>query len=269
MKPLGYLLHLIARVFERVGLLLYRAGTAVHNLLPVFLPPHESTALLSRYYKHTYYSDESIGDRKSLETVGFELGSWEADLCNRYDISSGRILVLGCGWGREAIAMAGRKVQVVGLDLHAGVLSIGRRVATERKLPARFVRGDFLAAPFKPGSFDYVLLSGTMYSAIPGRETRQGWLKQVRALCQPEGLIMLSFQIDTRADGRLDRLTNRLRAALQKLPGTNAHYQAGDVCQCGHFFHLFQDETELKAEVAGAGAHVKELNWPHQYVIVE
>lgn len=268
MKPLGSLLHLIARALERVGLLLYRLGNAFHNLLPVFLSSHESSALLSRYYRNTYYSEESLGDGKSLETVGFELESWEVDVCNRYGLSSGRMLVLGCGWGREAIMLAERQVQVVGLDLHPGVLSIGSRVAAERKVPARFMRGDFLAPPCKPGSFECILLSGTMYSAIPGRETRQEWLNRVRGLCKPNGLIILSFQIDTRADGRLDKLTGRLRAALVTLPGTNPSYQKGDVCQGGHFFHLFHDETELKAEFDGAGAHVKELNWPHQYAVV-
>ncbi len=268
MKLMGYLFHLIARVFERVGLLIYRVGNAFHNLLPVLFPPHESSALLSRYYKHTYYPQESLGDGKSLGTVAFELESWEVDVCNRYGISSGQMLVLGCGWGREAIAMAERNVQVVGLDLHPQVLSIANRVACERKVPAQFMRGDFLAPPCKPGSFDYVLLSGTMYSAIPGRETRQGWLNRVRGLCRSEGLIMLSFQIDARPDGRLDRLTDRLRAALVKLPGTNSCYQKGDVCQGGHFFHLFQDETELKAEFDGAGARIKELNWPHQYAVL-
>lgn len=268
LKPLGYLFRLIARVFERVGLLLYRVGNAFHNLLPVFLPPHESTALLNRYYKNTYYSAESLGDPKSLESVGFELESWEVDVCKRYGLSSGRMLVLGCGWGREAIMIAERKVHVVGLDLHPGVLSIGSRVAAERRVPARFMRGDFLAPPCKPGSFECILLSGTMYSAIPGRETRQQWLNRVRGLCKPNGLIILSFQIDMRSDGRLDRLTERLRAALARLPGTNPSYQQGDVCQGGHFFHLFRDETELKAEFDGAGAHVKELNWLHQYAVV-
>lgn len=265
---LGSLCHVIARVLERAGLLVYRLGHAVHNLLPVFLPPGASSALLGRYYRHTYYSEESLGDPGSLETVGFELETWEVDVCHRYGLSSGRMLVLGCGWGREAIGIAEQNVRVSGLDLHPGVLSIANRVAGERKIPARFLRGDFLAPPFKPGSFDYVLLSGTMYSAIPGRETRQGWLNLVRGLCKPGGLIILSFQIDRRSDGRLDRLTDRLRAALLKLPGANPHYQKGDVCQGGHFFHLFQDETELKAEFDGGGAHVKELNWPRHYAVL-
>ncbi len=267
LKPLGYLFRLIARVFERVGLLLYRVGNAFHNLLPVFLPPHESTALLNRYYKNTYYSAESLGDPKSLESVGFELESWEVDVCKRYGLSSGRMLVLGCGWGREAIGLAEREVQVVELDLHPGVLSVANRVAAERKLPAQFMLGDFLAPPCKPGSFQYILLSGTMYSAIPGRESRQAWLHHVRGLCKPKGLIIVSFQIENRPDGRLHRLTERLRAALVKLPGSNSHYQRGDVCQGGHFFHLFQDEAELKAELHGAGAHVKELNWLRQYAV--
>lgn len=268
MKPLGYLFHLIARVCERVGLLLYRVGNAFHNLLPVFLPSRESSALLGRYYTHTYYSKESLGDQHSLESVGFELEGWEVDVCQRYSISSGRMLVLGCGWGREAIGIAERQVPVVGLDLHPGVLSIGKRVATERKVPAAFIRGDFLAPPLKPVSCDHVLLSGTMYSAIPGRETRQQWLKGIRALCKPDGLIILSFQIDTRPDGWMDRLTDRVRALLLTLPGTNPQYQQGDVCQGGHFFHLFQDETELKAEFDGVGAHVKELSWPQRYAVL-
>lgn len=268
MKPVGSLCHLIARALERVGLLLYRLGTAFHNLLPVLLTPRDSSALLSRYYASTYYSAESLDGPNSPETLGFELESWEIEACNRYGLVCGRMLVLGCGWGREAIGIAERGGQVIGLDRHPGVLRLASRAAAERNVPARFLRGDFLALPCKPASFDTVLLSGTMYSAIPGRETRQGWLQQMRGLCKPDGLIILSFQTDSRPDGRLDRLAERLGAVLLKLPGTNPQYQKGDVCQGGHFFHLFRDETELKAEFDGAGAHLKELNWPRQYAIL-
>lgn len=55
-----------------------------------------------------------------------------------------------CGFGSMSLPIAARGVQVLGVDLCAKYITEATRVATERKLPCRFVQGDafqFSASP--------------------------------------------------------------------------------------------------------------------------
>lgn len=267
MTLLGTLVHLLARIFTSVGYLFHRLGNLFHALLPVMFSPRQLTDLLNKYYVHSYYSPNNI-EAQTLDPRAFELDAWEADVCNRYGIDSGRILVLGCGWGREAIAIARRKVGVVGVDLNHDVLKVPRRIAKTHGYLADFHQASFLSLPYTPASFNFAIFSGTMYSAIPTRRGRQVLLNDLGRLVKPDGPIILSYQIQHQSASRLDRLSARLNAWLLQLPGANHQYQLGDVCLGSHFFHLFQDETELQRELEGAGATIRELNWMGQYAVV-
>lgn len=266
-KLLATAIEVSAETLERAGLLLYRMGAVLHDVLAALRSPADTAAAVRRYYQHTYYSPDS-STPNVVRAIGYELERWEVDVCARYGVDRGRLLVLGCGWGREAIVLAERGAAVVGLDFHSGVLALARGAAEERKVPARFVRGDFLSLPCRASSFDYILMAGTMYSAIAGRAARRAWLRQLGQLVKPGGLVILSFQPAHGSGGRLDRLAGKLKRRLAGLSGANSSYQDGDVYRRGHFFHLFQEEVELKQEFQEAGAVVRELCWPGQYAIL-
>ena len=77
-----------------------------------------------------------------------------------------RILDVGTGAGDLASVMArrardrGRRVHVVGLDLHAATLAVAReRVGAG----VRLVRGDGLRLPFRTGAFDVVHMGMTLH----------------------------------------------------------------------------------------------------------
>lgn len=63
-----------------------------------------------------------------------------------------RLLDVGCGTGRHAREFAGRGVDVVGVDLSAGLLA-----CADRRLPGRWVRADASSLPFPARSFDAAL----------------------------------------------------------------------------------------------------------------
>ena len=52
----------------------------------------------------------------STHLGNFDLSEEEATVLNRFGPRSGNALVLGCGWGREAIVLAKRGWQVVGIE---------------------------------------------------------------------------------------------------------------------------------------------------------
>ncbi len=268
MTFLSLCVHRLAGALESAGAALHRLGNLLHGCLPALCPPTHLDALLSRYYADSYYGTIWVDDGQ-LDAAGvLKLEGWEADVCARYGIDAGRVLVLGCGWGREAIALAERKAETVGIDRHAGVLRTARRLARERRVRAQFVQADFLAAPHRADSFDAALLFGTMYSAVAGRARRQSWLRAICRVLRPHGLVVLTFQKHHGSRSRMERLFANINRSLLRLPGANAQYQPGDVCLGGHFFHLFQEEQELRGELEGAGAVVRELNWSQQYAVI-
>jgi ubiquinone/menaquinone biosynthesis C-methylase UbiE len=72
--------------------------------------------------------------------------------------SRARVLDLGCGHGRYALAFAERGAEVVGIDSAAALLQQARRLGVELRLPAQWVRGDIRRLPVRPQSCDGVVL---------------------------------------------------------------------------------------------------------------
>jgi ubiquinone/menaquinone biosynthesis C-methylase UbiE len=71
-----------------------------------------------------------------------------------------RVLDVGSGAGRTPVLLAkDYGVQVVGVDLHPGMVSVATRLARQEKLEGkvRFRQGDAQALPFEDNSFDAVI----------------------------------------------------------------------------------------------------------------
>jgi 2-polyprenyl-3-methyl-5-hydroxy-6-metoxy-1,4-benzoquinol methylase len=79
------------------------------------------------------------------------------------DLSGRRVLDIGCGPGRYAVALAERGAEVVGVDISETMLSLARGHARERGVAGacRFVRHDF--AVYEPDEvFDVGLMLGVL-----------------------------------------------------------------------------------------------------------
>jgi ubiquinone/menaquinone biosynthesis C-methylase UbiE len=183
----------------------------------------------------------------------------------------GLMLIMGCGRGREAIAIARRGISVVGVDSNRAAVQTAQRLAKISGVPARFHLADYLVLPYVSLVFDYAILSATMYSVIPGMAQRQAWLNDLCRVLKPEGLLILSFAEEHWGNqrSRLGRLLVRLTTILARLPGGNHGYQVGDTCGHGHFMHTFQDEEEIRRELDGAGALIRELDWTRGFAVVD
>ena len=72
--------------------------------------------------------------------------------------SGGRVLDLGCGFGRHSLAMAEAGLDVTGLDLSADLLARAGTLEGGEALAGRLVRGDMRALPFAAAGFDAVVL---------------------------------------------------------------------------------------------------------------
>jgi ubiquinone/menaquinone biosynthesis C-methylase UbiE len=266
---LGHLARRLAKALQQVGSYFSHLGNFLEGLLPALLSPAELSRLTREQYLPDYASKHfDTIDLTTLYPDEETLDAWEREVLERYGLRTGRMLVMGAGTGREAIGIARRGLSVVGIDSSFAALRIARRLAESRGASVRLHQGDYLSLPYAAGSFDYALLSTTMYSAIPGRAGRQAWLQDLARILTPGGLVMLSFLPERNTPGRARALCRRLNRVLVKLPGANRAYQTGDDCAMVHFLHAFQDETELRKELESAGALIRELDWPRGFAVL-
>jgi ubiquinone/menaquinone biosynthesis C-methylase UbiE len=242
-----------------------RLASFLCGFIPVLSPPDQISARVRTHYHSTY---AEIARRADLNwKKDCRLEPIETEIFDRHRIHSGKMLVLGSGWGREAIAIAQRGVEVVGMDTDFTAVRTARELAKAAGVSARFHQADFLELPYASSSFDFALMSHNMYSAIPGSSRRQAWLADLDRLLKPNGLVMLSFLPEQLPVPRLRRLSTSLNATLAKLPGTNRDYQPGDDCVGEHFIHWFEDMDEIRKELDGAGVTILEINWEGMAVV--
>lgn len=237
----------------------------LYGILPALLPPERLRTLMRRFYDRSY---EQAGSHIPLTAYSWSLEPWEERVVTQHLPLPATALILGSGLGRESLALARRGYHVLGLDIARGGLVVSARRATELILPVTFVQADFLTLPVRSASVTYILLSGVMYSAVPGRERRQAWLRSLRDCLTPDGKIVLNFVIAREPETALTRMIQACTRFIIRWPGSNRAYQNGDTCTNGHFMHIFSDEEELRTEIAEAGITLTELNWPDGYAVL-
>jgi ubiquinone/menaquinone biosynthesis C-methylase UbiE len=243
----------------------FRTQQLLTGILPALLPPNELTRLIRNHYDHNY---QDVAARHPETYYKWTLESWEEDVLACHKMTSGTILVLGAGVGRESIALAQRGFVVVGLDINRESLCVASQQAMKKGLQLLFTQADFLAIPIGLGRVDYVFMSGIMYSSIPGRQQRQAWIRSLRACMNEQGLVVLNFLIGREIETRTHRLIHRLNRWLTSLPGANRSYQLGDTFFQSHFLHAFVDEEEIRAELREAGATVNQLHWQEGFAVL-
>ena len=96
----------------------------------------------------------------------------------------GRVLDVGCGAGRHALALARQGYEVVGIDPSPGAID----VATARGVTA--FRGSIEAPPPGIGEFDTVLLLGNNLGLLGGTHLAGDVLGQLAALVRPGGRLI-------------------------------------------------------------------------------
>ena len=265
MRILGLLIIYLSRMCARVGGLLFKFTEILNSLLPSLMPAEELTRLIRVHYESMY---RNAAAQYSSEVLEWGLEPWEEEVVVQHKILSGTTIVLGAGVGRESIALAQRGLRVIGLDINHDALSLAARTARAKSADVAFIQGSFLALPIVTGQMDYLVLSGIMYSSVPGRRARQAWLRNLSTLLRAGGVAMVSFLIDRTRKSDLSRLTYRLSSWLAGLPGANAAYQPGDQLSSGHFLHAFLTEEELRSEMTETGATIVQLNWERQFAVL-
>jgi methyl halide transferase len=112
----------------------------------------------------------------------------------------GKIAVLGCGKGQDALLFSTAGFEVMGFDFAPSAIDHASKLAQARALNAQFLQRDIfdLAAEF-PQGFDYIL-EHTCFCAIDPT-LRSSYVQLVKKLLRPQGQLIALFYTHQRSGG--------------------------------------------------------------------
>jgi ubiquinone/menaquinone biosynthesis C-methylase UbiE len=136
-----------------------------------------------RHYSYEVYADPAMAERFDAMRFSGPIGRLIADTQERQiaaflaPLEGRRILDVGTGTGRAAIALAKRGAVVTGVDASAEMLQVAERRARDAGVTVTFIRGDAHGLDFADRSFDAVVCLRVLMHT-------PDWRASLRELCR-------------------------------------------------------------------------------------
>jgi SAM-dependent methyltransferase len=133
----------------------------------------------------------------------------------------GRVLVAGCGAGRETLALEAMGFEAVGVDFSTRMIERALAERRRRGSRASFVAADLREHVEASGSLAGIVFTYDVYSFIPGSAQRIALLRRMRDWLVPGGALFLSAR---RADAPRERAVLGLQWAARTLRGQRGEW---------------------------------------------
>lgn len=138
---------------------------------------------MSRHYSYEVYADPALAERFDTMRFSGPIGRLIAETQERQiaaflaPLEGRRVLDVGTGTGRAAIALARRGATVTGVDASAEMLAVAERRAREAGVAVAFRQGDAHGLDFPDRSFDAVVCLRVLMHT-------PDWRASLRELCR-------------------------------------------------------------------------------------
>jgi len=184
---------------------------------------------------------------------------WEEACLGRFMISGAKVLLIGCGSGRDLLALVERGCEVTGLDASGEGVRIAERLLSARGLSAKLICGFFESTPL-PHRFDVVIFSYYCYAAIPMTSRRVAALEKAAAQLNAAGHVVVSHAAGVQRPRSVLVHAGRIAGALTR---SDWRVESGDLLSADSrdrppslsFTHAFE-HGELEREAAAANLRV-------------
>jgi SAM-dependent methyltransferase len=204
--------------------------------------------------RHMGENWRQYGATQTEADIAAGLFHWEQDFYRRFLRPGERVLVVGCGSGRDLLPLLEQGYLAEGLEPVAACADLARERVARRGLAAPVYTADITTAAL-PGRFDAVIFSWLCYSYIPGRARRTATLRRVRDHLAGDGRVLISYVLaqppPRRLPWRLARLASWLSRADWR-PEYGDVFIARPDTRCVHFEHQFRP-AEIEEEARAAG----------------
>jgi hypothetical protein len=200
-----------------------------------------------RALDEAYYDSEDVYRTADWNERG--LFEWERRLVDEHFDRGGRVVVLGCGGGREVLALVEAGFDAVGYEPHPALAAYANDLLAANGHPGRVhdaPRGEL--PPAAPAA-DGLIVGWGAYSLVRGRAARVRVLAGARERLRAGAPILLSC-FEASRHGRELRAVRGIANALRR-PRGREPVELGDTL-APNLVHVFT-ATELAGEVAAAG----------------
>jgi SAM-dependent methyltransferase len=241
-------LYHCGRAFERAATLWFHAAAGALRL-------GDLRATIEREW-------DDAGGSESDNYIASGLMGWERDFYLRFLKPDDRVLVIGCGTGRDLLALLQLGYRAEGLDVAPRCTATAGRLLQERGFHTPIYTGAIETFDL-PGHFDAFIFSWFCYSYIPQSENRIRLLRKLRDHLNPGGRILVSYNPGTMAPRRLPiRLTQLVawlcRSDWRPEYGDHLSIQGSHILHYEHQFTL--EKFEEEARTAGLTVAFHERN---------
>jgi SAM-dependent methyltransferase len=197
------------------------------------------------------------GFSNELEHVDAGLEIWEKRLFDAALRPGDRVLLVGCGTGRDLLALASLGFAVDGIDPSPDAIAAARGHLARHGLSAGLAVG-FIEQAALPDSYDAIVFSNCCYSYVQGARVRIETLGQLAARLKPSGRLAISYTGQRQPSGWpaiLATATGGISRAdwrAERGDSFTRSYLAANVLKYEHVFA----PGEVAKEAAAAGLRV-------------
>lgn len=197
-----------------------------------------------RLSRRSYDKESEVWKKTPVQLVPSEEAFVEAS-----GFKEGAVLSVGCGGGREAIALAREGFTVTAVDHVPAMVEATQANAKSAGVVLRVQYAE-VTQSFQPdGKFSLILLANCFYSCIPHRRLRIQLLRRLRSAATADGWCYIHFV----CSAQRDRLPKRWRR-LQRMFGSESGLDLSD----GVFEKEFLGTEEAEEEVRSAGWEIRQ-----------
>lgn len=233
-------------LLRRTSLALHFAGHMLEQLAAAVLTAEDVKAARD---------DEWTTFNRGVDAVDWGLFPWEQTVYDRCIGDRDRVLVVGCGSGRDLVALAKRGLEVSGLEPVPQLAAEARSHVARHGLSASITVGEIEDAELTR-DFDVYVFSYFCYTYIRSIEARTRALRRIRQHLAPGGRVLISSPPPRRVcrfHTSLPRLVNRLaHCGWRTEPGDVFVFASRERLDYAHTFA----PGELDREAASAGFRV-------------
>ena len=230
---------------------LLQLGAFIQSMPVVVMRPDD----LVEFSRQGYARPHDVEGWAEDALIDSGLGADELDLLSAVPETTGDLLLLGVGGGREAIPLARMGFQVTGVDFVPAMVERARENAARRGVCIEGLVQEISRLDVAAGAYDVVWLSRAMYSCVPTRPRRVGMVRRIAHSLKPGGFFLCQFHWDPRM-----RLTRKGRLMRRLIAGGtlgNLAYEEGDMLWGNiEFIHAFISEESIRSELEEGGLSV-------------